>query len=35
MPALWMLLQRYGLKGKMLKMLIDLHETTEYKVHGK
>ena len=34
-PALWMLLERYGLNGKMLKTLIDLHETTEYKVRGK
>ena len=34
-PALWMSLERYGLKEKMLKTLIDLHETTEYKVHGK
>ena len=34
-PALWMLLERYGLKGRMLKTLIDLHETTEYKVRGK
>ena len=31
-PALWMLLERYGLKGRMLETLIDLHETTEYKV---
>ena len=34
-PALWMLLERYGLKGRMLETLIDLHETTEYKVRGK
>ena len=34
-PALWMLLERYGLKGRMLEMLIDLQETTEYKVRGK
>ena len=34
-PALWMLLDRYGLKGRMLETLIDLHETTEYKVRGK
>ena len=34
-PALWMLLERYGLKGSMLETLIDLHETTEYKVRGK
>ena len=34
-PALWMLLERYGLKGKCLETVIDLHETTEYKVRGK
>ena len=34
-PALWMLLESYGLKGRMLETLIDLHETTEYKVRGK
>ena len=34
-PALWMFLERYGLKGRMLETLIDLHETTEYKVRGK
>ena len=34
-PVLWMLLERYGLKGIMLETLIDSHETTEYKVHGK
>ena len=34
-PALWMLLERYGLKGKCLESLIDLHECTEYKVRGK
>ena len=34
-PALWMLLVRYGLKGKCLESLIDLHECTEYKVRGK
>ena len=34
-PALWMLLERYGLKGKMLETLVDLHSTTEYKVRGK
>ena len=33
--VLWMLLERYGLKGRMLETLIDLHETTEYKVRGK
>ena len=34
-PALWMLLERYGLKGRMLETLVDLNETTEYKVRGK
>ena len=34
-PALWMLLERYVLKGRMLETLIDLQETTEYKVRGK
>ena len=34
-PALWMLLKRYGLKGRILETLIDLHETTEHKVRGK
>ena len=30
---LW-LLERYGLKGKLLETVMDLHETTEYKVKG-
>ena len=34
-PGLWMSLEKYGLKGKMLETLIDLHETTEYKVFRK
>ena len=34
-PALWMLLERYGLKNRMLETLIDLHEMTEYKVRSK
>ena len=33
-PALWMLLERYGLRGKLLETVMDLHETTEYKVKG-
>ena len=28
-PASWILLQRYGLKGRMLETLIDMHEATE------
>ena len=34
-PALWLLLERYGMKGKCLESLMDLHECTEYKVRGK
>ena len=28
--ALWILLERYGLKGRMVEALVYLHETTEY-----
>ena len=34
-PALWMLLERYGLKGRCLETVMDLHESTEYKVRGR
>ena len=34
-PALWLLLERCGMKGKCLDSIIDLHESTEYKVRGK
>ena len=34
-PALWSLLERYGMNGKCLESLIDLHECTVYKVRGK
>ncbi|KAI8486755.1 hypothetical protein Bbelb_355030 [Branchiostoma belcheri] len=34
-PALWALLERYGMSGKCLESVIDLHESTEYKVRGK
>ena len=34
-PALWGLLERYGMKGRCLESLYDLHECTEYKVRGK
>ena len=34
-PALWMLLERYGMNGRMLETVMDLHETTEYRVIGK
>ena len=29
MPGLWKLLERYGMNGKCLETLMDLHETTE------
>ena len=34
-PALWRLLERYGLNGDFLRLLIDLHETMEYVVRGR
>ena len=34
-PALWSLLERYGMKGQCLEMLVNLHETTEYSVKGR
>ena len=34
-PALWRLLERYGLGGYFLRVIMDLHETTEYKVRGR
>ena len=34
-PALWRLLVRYGMGNKCLRVLQDLHETTEYKVIGR
>ena len=34
-PALWRLLRRYGLEGDFLRVVIDLHEATEYAVRGK
>ena len=33
-PALWMLLERCGLQGFCLNVIMDLHETTEYKVRA-
>ena len=33
--ALWRLLKRYGLDGNFLRLLMDLHETTEYAVRGR
>ena len=34
-PALWRLLQRYGVDGNFLTTLQGLHEATEYRVRGK
>ena len=34
-PALWKILEKYGLNGNFLRSLQDLHETTEYKIRGK
>ena len=35
MHALSMFLERYGMRGKRLETIIDLHETTEYEVKGR
>ena len=34
-PCLWGMLKRAGLGGNYLRALMDLHETTQYKVKGK
>ena len=34
-PALWLLLERYGMKGRCLDTVKDLHESTEYMVRGR
>ena len=34
-PALWMILEQYGLDGNFLRSLKNLHEKTEYRVRGK
>ena len=34
-PALWGLLERYGLRGRALEAIVGLHETTEYQVRGR
>ena len=34
-PAMWKILERYGMKGKFLETLIDLHESTEYCIKGQ
>ena len=33
--VLWGILTRYGLGGKFMDTLMDLHETTQYKVRGR
>ena len=34
-PALWGILQKYGIEKRALRILQDLHESTMYKVRGK
>ena len=34
-PGLWRLLERCGLEGDFLRVIVDLHEGTEYAVRGK
>ena len=34
-PAMWQLLERYGLEGRFLETLKGLHESTSYRVKGK
>jgi len=34
-PCLWSILEKYGLGGNCLRVIRDLHETTEYRVRGK
>ena len=34
-PAFWRLLEKYGLSGKALEAIVDLHETPEYQVRGR
>jgi hypothetical protein len=34
-PALWEILKRYGMEGRMMDTILDLHETATYKVKGK
>ena len=31
-PALWMLLESYGMRGKCREIIMDLHDTTDYKL---
>ena len=34
-PAMWLLLERYGLRGRFLETLRGLHESTKYRVKGR
>ena len=34
-PALWGLLERYGMRGRCLETVMDMHEATEYRVKGR
>ncbi len=34
-PALWAMLERYGMGERCLRILKDLHESTTYRVRGK
>ena len=34
-PALWMILKKYGIGDKFLRVLKDLHESTEYRIKSR
>ena len=34
-PALWGVLQRYGIGVRALRVLKDLHESTRYRINGR
>ncbi len=34
-PALWGILERYGMRGRALRVLKDLHEATEYRIKSR
>ena len=34
-PALWMILQKYGIGERFLRVIKDLHETTEYRIKSR
>ena len=34
-PALWGILRRYGPRGDFMDTIVDIHETTEYRVRGR